>query len=93
MYICIYIYVDICMSSHVRPLFTQSDVCREVSAYYHIYTHIYEYMNTGVPGKIVRKRFLRVCSLRLSFIYRYGVAMISRLLKVVGLVCRISSLL
>jgi len=30
---------------------------------------------------------------RMSVIYSYGVAMISRLLKIIGLFCRISSLL
>jgi len=92
MYLCI--YVCICLFIYIRfglvsRLVVGTFIYIHIYIYIHTYIYIYVYMNIYICVCVCVYMCVHVCKIRTGI----GVATNSRLLKIIGLFCRISSLL
>jgi len=98
MYTCVYLFVSLSPSSAVLVCALPPRML-DIFRVYHVYTYIhnfvctyaYTYMHTH--GHISLYTCLHIHNFVHTYAYTYGVATISRIDKIIGLFCRIASLL
>jgi len=79
MYVCIYVYIYI-------HIYIYTYICTHTYVHINIYICTYIYIHLYLYDV---SKYIRIC----LHTYTYGVATISRLLRIMGLFCRIQSLL